>query len=85
MCHNVGGFFKIYEVSIDFAVPLPRLFKDIPESEDVITAGSPFTEASLLFTNILLQGSSQAFLYNLTENNACETQECYAPPVVTVR
>ena len=79
---TVKGFFKVYEIGIDCAVPFPRLFKDIHESDNMITA---ITEASLLFTNALLQGSSQALLYDLTEDFACETQECYAPPVVTVR
>ena len=82
---TVKGFFKVFEVAIDCAVPLPRLFKDIPANKEMITARCPFTEASLLFTTVLLQGGSQALLYDLNEDFACETQECYAPPVVTVK
>lgn len=78
MCHNVSfvetmeGFFKVYKVDIDCAVPFPHLLKDLPESEYVVTAGSPFAEASLLFSNVRIHGSSQALLYDLTENFACE-------------
>lgn len=57
---------------MDCAVPFPHLLKDLPESEDVITVGSPYVEASLLYSNVLLHGSSQALLYDLTENFACE-------------
>ena len=83
--NTIECFLKVYKTGIDCAVPLPRLLKDLPESKDVVTAGSPFTEASLLFTDVLPQGSSHAPLYDLTEHFACETQECYAPPVVAIR
>lgn len=39
----------------------------------------------MLFTNILLQDSSHAFLHDLPEHFACEPQDRYAPVVVTIR
>ena len=32
-----SGFFKVSEAGIDFAVPFPRLLKDLPENKDLVT------------------------------------------------
>ena len=82
---TIEGFLKFYKVDIDCAVPLPRLLKYLRQSKDVVTAGSPFAEAGFLLMDVLLQGSSHASLYDFNEHFACETQECYAPPVVAIR
>ena len=83
-CGYYRRLFQVYKVEIDCTVPFPCLLKDLPESKDVVTRGSPLAEASLLFMNVLLQGGSHA-LNDLAEHFACEPQECYAPPVVTIR
>ena len=64
---------------MDCVAPFPRLFGDLPKSDDVVNTRSPFEEAYLLFKNGVLQGGGYAFFGEIQLNTllvSCENRKC---------